>query len=86
MASRCRDRAKRGSSVLRQVAGIDECIQKIVDGHEAYAPDAFETSLEELMPEYKRAANAVVARLGIMAQIKVGKMQFSVDGPDQATD
>jgi butyrate kinase len=60
-------------------------IQKIVDGHEAYAPDAFEASLEELMAEYKRAANAVVARLGIMAQIKAGKMQFSVEGPDQTT-
>lgn len=60
-------------------------IQKIVDGHEGYAPDAFEASLEELMAEYKRAANAVVARLGIMAQIKAGKMQFSVEGPDQTT-
>jgi hypothetical protein len=61
-------------------------IQKIVEGHAAYAPDAFKTSLQELLPEYKRAANAAVARLGIMAQIKCGEMRFSGDEPDRSGD
>ena len=61
-------------------------IQKIVDGHEAYAPNAFKASLEELMPEYKRAANGAIARLAILAQIKCGEMRFSGDEPDQSGD
>ena len=61
-------------------------IQKIVEGHEAYAPDAFKTSLQELTPEYKRAANAVVARLSIMAQIKCGEMRLNGGEPEESSD
>jgi hypothetical protein len=57
-------------------------IRKMVEEHEEYAPDAFKTSILELLPEYVRAANAAVARLQIMVQIKCGEMKFHGDKPE----
>ncbi len=54
-------------------------IRKMVEEHEEYAPDAFKASILEVMPEYVRAANAAVARLQIMVQIKSGEMRFHED-------
>ena len=54
---------------------------KMVEEHEGYAPDAIKASVLELMPEYLRAANAAVARLQIMVQIKCGEMRFHGDTP-----
>ena len=45
-------------------------IRKMVEEHEEYAPEAFKASILELMPDYVRAANAAVARLQIMVQIR----------------
>ena len=58
----------------------------MVEEHEEYAPDAFKTSIPELLPEYARAANAAVARLQIMVQIKCGEMRFSEDKPEESGD
>lgn len=61
-------------------------IRIIVSQHEEYAPDAFKTSILELLPEYARAANAVVARLQIMVQIKCAEMQVHGDEPKDSDD
>ena len=61
-------------------------IRKVVEEHEEYAPDAFKSSILELLPEYVRAANAVVARLQIMVQIKCGEMRFHEDKPEESRD
>ena len=58
--------------------------RKLVEEHEEYAPDAFKASILELMPEYKRAANAAVARLQIMTQIKCGEMRVHGDNPEES--
>jgi hypothetical protein len=59
-------------------------IQKVVEEHEEYAPDAFKASVLELLPEYVRAANAAVARLQIMVQIKCGEMKVRGDSPEES--
>jgi len=61
-------------------------IQKMVEAHEEYAPDAFKASILDLLPEYVRAANAAVARLQIMVQIKCGEMRFHGDKPEESGD
>ena len=58
-------------------------IRKMVEEHEEYEPEAFKASILELMPEYMRAANAAVARLQIMVQIKCGEMRFYGDKPEE---
>ncbi len=57
---------------------------KMVEEHEEYAPDAFKASVLELMPDYVRAANAAIARLQIMVQIKCGEMRFHGDKPGES--
>ena len=57
---------------------------KMVEEHEEYAPDAFKASVLELMPEYVRAANAAVARLQIMVQIKCGEMKVHGDKSEES--
>ena len=59
-------------------------IRKMVEEHEEYEPEAFKASILELMPEYKRAANAAVARLQIMTQIKCGEMRVHGDNPEES--
>jgi hypothetical protein len=61
-------------------------IQKMVEEHEEYEPDAFKASILELMPEYARAAKAAVARLQIMVQIKSGEMRWHEDKPEESGD
>ena len=51
-------------------------IRTMVEEHEEYAPDAFKSSMLELLREYVRAANAAVARLQIMTQIKCHEMGY----------
>jgi len=59
-------------------------MQKLVAEHEEYAPEAFKASILELLPEYVRAANATVARLQIMVQIKCGEMRFHGAQPKES--
>jgi hypothetical protein len=47
-----------------------------------YTPDAFTTSLDQMMPEFRRATLAAIARLQIMAQIKSGEMRYHEDAPE----
>jgi hypothetical protein len=61
-------------------------IRKMVEEHEEYAPQAFKASVLELMPDYVRAANAAVARLQIMVQIKCGEMRVHGDKPEESGD
>jgi len=61
-------------------------IRKMVEEHEEYVPDAFKSSVMALLPDYVRAANAAVARLQIMVQIKCGEMRFHEDGPEESGD
>jgi hypothetical protein len=61
-------------------------IRKMVEKHEEYEPEAFKASILELMPEYVRAANAAVARLQIMVQIKSGEMRFNEEKPEESSD
>jgi hypothetical protein len=61
-------------------------IRKIVEEHEGYVPEAFKSSILELLREYVRAANAAVARLQIMVQIKCGEMEFHEDKPEESSD
>ncbi len=61
-------------------------IRKMVEEHEEYAPEAFKASILELMPEYVRAANASVARLQVMVQIKCGELHFNEDKPGKSSD
>ena len=61
-------------------------IQEIIERHDSHPPSAFKISLQELMPEYKRVANATVARLSIMAQIKCGEMPFNAAKPEESSE
>jgi len=61
-------------------------IRKMVEEHEEYAPDAFKASILELMPDCVRAANAAVARLQIMVQIKCGEMRYHEDKSEESRD
>ena len=61
-------------------------IRKMVEEHEEYAPDAFKSSILELLRDYVRAANAAVARLQIMTQIKCGEMRLNGDNPEESDD
>jgi hypothetical protein len=61
-------------------------IRAVVDQHDQYVPDAFKTSMLELLREYVRAANAAVARLQIMVQIKCGEMRVLEDEPEESGD
>jgi len=61
-------------------------IRKMVEEHEEYAPDGFKASILGIMPDYVRAANAAVARLQIMVQIKSGEMRFNEDKPEESGD
>jgi hypothetical protein len=61
-------------------------IRKMVEEREEYAPDAFKASILELIPDYVRAANAAVARLQIMVQIKCGEMRVHGDKPEESGD
>lgn len=61
-------------------------LREIVEEHEEYAPDAFKASILELLPEYVRAANATVARVQIMTQIKCGEMRFHSNNPEESRD
>jgi hypothetical protein len=61
-------------------------IRKMVEEHEEYEPEAFKASILELMPEYVRAANAAVARLQILVQIKSGEMRVCEDKPEESGD
>jgi hypothetical protein len=54
-------------------------IRKVVEAHEEYEPEVFRASILELMTEYVRSANAAVARLQIMTQIKCGEMGYHED-------
>jgi len=58
-------------------------IRKMVEEHDEYEPDAFKASILDLLPEYVRAANASVARLQIMVQVKSGEMRFHGDTPEE---
>jgi hypothetical protein len=61
-------------------------IRTVVEAHEEYAPDAFKASMLELLREYVSAANAAVARLQIMTQIKCGDMRVNKDNPEESDD
>jgi hypothetical protein len=61
-------------------------IRKMVEEHAEYAPEAFEASIMELMPDYVRATNAAIARLQIMVQIKCGEMRYHEDKPEESRD
>lgn len=61
-------------------------IRKMVEGHEEYAPDAFKASILEVLPDYVRAANAAVARLQIMVQIKCGEMRVCEGETEESGD
>jgi len=61
-------------------------MQQMIDEHKEYTPDAFKASIQELLPEYTRAANAAVARLQILVQIKCGEMRFHGDEPGKFGD
>jgi hypothetical protein len=61
-------------------------IRKTVEEQGGYTPDAFKTSIMELMPDYVRATNAAIARLQILVQIKCGEMRFSEDKPEESND
>ena len=61
-------------------------IRKMVEEHEKYEPEAFKASILELLPDYVRTANAAVARLQIMVQIKCGEMRFHGDKPEESGD
>ena len=58
----------------------------LIEKREQYAPEAFKASVLELMPEYARAANAAVARLQILSQIKCGEMRFNEGKPEKFRD
>jgi hypothetical protein len=57
---------------------------QMVEDYEQYAPDAFKASVLELMPDYVRAANAAIARLQIMVQIKCGEMKVHGDKSEES--
>lgn len=61
-------------------------MRKMVEEHKEYSPQAFKASVLELMPEYARAANAAVARLQILTQIKCGELRFNEDTPEESRD
>ncbi len=61
-------------------------MQKMIEEHKEYTPEAFKASIQELLPEYTRAASAAVARLQILVQIKCAEMRFHGDEPEKSGD
>jgi len=58
-------------------------LRELVEQHKSYTPEAFKASLEEIMPEFRRATLAAISRLQIMAQIKSGDMRYHEDESEQ---
>jgi hypothetical protein len=63
-----------------------ERLRQLVENSDSFAPDALRVSFEESMPEMKRAAQAAIARLQILVQIRAGEMRYHEDEPEGSGD
>ncbi|HYW36905.1 MAG TPA: hypothetical protein VE957_02235 [Terriglobales bacterium] len=56
--------------------GQIERLRQLVENSDAFAPDALRVSFEESIPDMTRAAQASIARLQILIQIRAGKVNY----------
>ena len=56
-------------------------LRLLVENSDSFAPDALRISFEDSMPEMKRAAQAAIARVQILVQIRAGTMRWHQDEP-----
>jgi hypothetical protein len=61
-----------------------ERLRQLVENSDAFAPDALRVSFEESIPDMKRAAQASIARLQILVQIRAGDMHYG--GSEERAD
>lgn len=61
-------------------------LRHLVEHSDEFAPPAFRKSVENHMPELRRATMAAVARLQIYVQILNGDMHWHEEKPEEATD
>jgi hypothetical protein len=71
------DTAKRECrTCLDKWQGQIERLRQLVDNSDAFAPDALRVSFEKSLPDMTRAAQAAIARLQILIQIRAGDMHY----------
>ena len=56
-------------------------LRQIVEDSDSYAPDALRVSFEQAVPDLKRAGQAAIARLQILAHIRAGTIVWRGDDP-----
>jgi cytochrome c-type biogenesis protein CcmE len=57
-----------------------------VEDSDSYAPDALRVSFKQAVPDLKRAGQAAIARLQILAHIRAGTIVWRGDEPGKNTD
>ncbi len=58
-------------------------LRQLVESEDSYAPDALRVSFEQAVPDLKRAGQAAIARLQILAHIRAGTIVWRGDEPKQ---
>ena len=58
-------------------------LRQLVEDSDSYAPDALRVSFEQAVPDLKRAGQAAIARLQILAHIRAGTIVWRGDEPKQ---
>ena len=58
-------------------------LRQLVDDSDSFAPDALRVSFEQAVPDLKRAGQAAIARLQILAHIRAGTIVWRGDEPKQ---
>ena len=58
-------------------------LRQLVDDSDSFAPDALRVSFEQAVPDLKRAGQAAIAQLQILAHIRAGTIVWRGDEPKQ---
>jgi hypothetical protein len=58
-------------------------LRQLVEDSDSYAPDALRVSFKQAVPDLKRAGQAAIARLQILAHIRAGTIVWRGDEPKQ---
>jgi hypothetical protein len=58
-------------------------LRQLVEDSDSYAPDALRVSFEQAVPDLKRAGQAAIAQLQILAHIRAGTIVWRGDEPKQ---
>ena len=61
-------------------------LRQLVEDSDSYVPDTLRVSFEQAVPDLKRAGQAAIARLQILAHIRAGTIVWRGDEPGKNTD